>query len=155
MQDACVSCRTVAGVVRPPGGIVYDSAHWIVFLRTRPLLIPGQGFIVLKRHCEDVAELTPEEAAALGVVMQRVAAAYAGTLAPERVHFGLYGEGVRHIHLHVMPRVSGLPPGNIPLTLLEQWYVLLARLGVRRGASDEAVSQVAERLRDAFGPEEL
>jgi diadenosine tetraphosphate (Ap4A) HIT family hydrolase len=64
--SSCVSCRTLAGEVVPFGGIVYDDAHWVVFLRSRPLLTPGQGFIVLKRHCEDVGALTAEEAATLG-----------------------------------------------------------------------------------------
>jgi diadenosine tetraphosphate (Ap4A) HIT family hydrolase len=59
-------CRTLAGEVLPPGGIVYDTTHWVVFLRSRPLLTPGQGFIVLKRHCEDIGTLTAGEAATLG-----------------------------------------------------------------------------------------
>ncbi len=86
----CVSCRTLAGEIAPPGGIVYDHAHWVMFMRSRPLLTPGQGFIVLKRHCEDVGALTSAEAAALGEVMRRTTVAYTQVLAPECVHFGLY-----------------------------------------------------------------
>jgi len=76
--------------------------------------MPGQGFIVLKRHCEDVGALTAEEAATLGEVMRRAAVAFTQVLAPERVHFGLYAEEVRHVHLHVLPRTRDLPAGNIP-----------------------------------------
>lgn len=158
MQAAtCISCRTLAGAVAPPGGVVYDTPHWAVFLRSRPLLVPGQGFIVLRRHCEDIAALTDDEAASLGVVVRQVAAAYNAVLAPERVHIGLYGEGVRHIHLHVMPRMRGMPEGNIPLTLLGQWYELLQRLGLRHGYTDATVAEVAVALRAVFAvlrPEE-
>jgi len=55
----CVSCQTLAGEIMPHGGIVYDHAHWVVFLRSRPLLTPGQGFIVLRRHCEVDARAFP------------------------------------------------------------------------------------------------
>jgi diadenosine tetraphosphate (Ap4A) HIT family hydrolase len=158
MQAAtCISCQTLAGAVAPPGGVVYDTTHWAVFLRSRPLLVPGQGFIVLRRHCEDIAALTDDEAASLGVVVRQVAAAYYAVLAPERVHIGLYGEGVRHIHLHVLPRMRGMPEGNIPLTLLGQWYELLHRLGLRRGYADSSVAEVAVALRAVFAelrPEE-
>lgn len=47
--SSCVLCRTLAGEVLPPGGIVYDDAHLVVFLRSRPLLTPEQVVIVLKR----------------------------------------------------------------------------------------------------------
>lgn len=153
--SSCVSCRTLAGGVVPPGGIVYDDVHWAVFLRSRPLLTPGQGFIVLKRHCEDLAELTVEEAAALGGVMRRTAKAYAQVLAPERVHFGLYAEDVRHVHLHVLPRTRALPAGNIPTALLGTWYALLQRLRLPQAYGDDQVAQVASMLRAAFARLEL
>ena len=47
--SSCISCPTLAGEVVPPGGIVYDDADWMVFLRSRPLLTPEQEVIVLKR----------------------------------------------------------------------------------------------------------
>jgi len=151
----CVSCRTLAGEVVPPGGIVYDDAHWAIFLRSRPLLTPGQGFIVLKRHSEDVGALTAEEAATLGEVMRRTAKAYTQVLAPERVHFGLYAEDVRHVHLHVLPRTRALPAGNIPTSLLGAWYALLQRLRLRQAYGDDEVVQVAGMLRAAFARLEL
>jgi diadenosine tetraphosphate (Ap4A) HIT family hydrolase len=143
------------GEVVPPGGIVYDHAHWVVFLRSRPLLTPGQGFIVLKRHCEDVGALTAEEAATLGEVMRRTAVAYTHVLAPERVHFGLYAEDVRHVHLHVLPRTRALPAGNIPTTFLGAWYAVLQRFRLRHAYNDDQVAQVAGMLRATFARLEL
>ena len=68
-QAACISCQTVAGEYQPPGGILYDNGCWILFLSARPPLIAGQGFIVLKRHCENVADLTRAEQESLGVMI--------------------------------------------------------------------------------------
>ena len=146
----CVSCATLTGANHPPGGILYDDAYWVVFLRARPLLAPGQGFIVLKRHCEHLGELTPDELAALGRVMHHTQCAYDLALQPAKVHFGLYAESVKHLHLHVMPRMPNMPAGNIPLTFLHVWAELLAAVRLKRPFADAVVQEVAERLRQAF-----
>jgi diadenosine tetraphosphate (Ap4A) HIT family hydrolase len=140
----------LSGNTPPPGGAVYENAHWLVCLRSRPLLVAGQGLIVLKRHCEALSDLSAAEAAALGPVMQRVQSAYQAVLSPERLYFGLYGEGIRHRHLHVTPRVAGMPAGNIPLTVLMAWYEFLARLGLRRPFNDALVAETAHKLRQAM-----
>jgi len=121
-----------------------------MFLRSRPRLVAGQGFIVLKRHCENVAELTIAEQTLLGVMMTKTAQAMMAVLKPEKMHFGLYAEDVKHIHLHVTPRTAALPAGNIPLVWLSTWYGLVERLKLRQPISDAAVTAVGEGLRDAF-----
>jgi diadenosine tetraphosphate (Ap4A) HIT family hydrolase len=146
----CVSCNTLAARPLSPGGIVYQDDHWAFFLRSRPLLVPGQGFIVLKRHCERLSELTPPELQTLGPIMQRAEYALDQVLKPTKVHFGLYAEAVQHIHLHVLPRMSTMPAGNIPVTLLSAWYDVLTRIGLRRPYPDAMVADVAHRLRDAM-----
>jgi diadenosine tetraphosphate (Ap4A) HIT family hydrolase len=146
-MTSCISCRTVAGEILPPGGILFEGIYWSFFLRDKPLLVAGQGFIVLKRHCESMADLTPAEVAELGVLMQRVSVALIKVVGAEKVHFGLYAEDVKHLHLHVTPRTTALPAGNIPLTLLSLWYGLLAKIGIRQGMDDESVKRVAERVK--------
>ena len=147
---SCVSCRSVQGDIHPPGGILYQNACWVVFLRSKPPLVAGQGFIVLKRHCENVAELHPQEQETLGLTMAKTAQAMSIVLRPEKVHFGLYGESVKHIHLHVMPRLSTLPAGNIPLMWLSVWRGSLESLKLRKPISDVAVASVALQLKAAF-----
>ena len=100
----CPSCATLSGINVPPGGILYDDSHWVVFLRAKPLLVPGQGFLVLKWHCEHLSELTPAELAALGPMLQHIQCAYDQVLQPAKLHFGLYAEAVKHLHLHIIPR---------------------------------------------------
>ncbi|MEM7802244.1 MAG: HIT family protein [Chloroflexota bacterium] len=146
----CISCETVAGRFQPPDGILYETEYWIIFLRSRPLLVAGQGFLVLKRHRESLAELTSEELAEIGPLMQKVQLAYDQVLNPDKVHFALYAEDVKHIHFHVLPRVSSLPAGNIPIVFLSRWYMLLSKLGLRRPFSDKAVEAVALRLKAAI-----
>lgn len=150
MHSRCISCRALAGAVPPPGGIVYQNDYWAFFLRAQPLLVPGQGFIVLKRHCERLGDLTGAEVQALGPIMQRVAHALDLVLQPARVHFGLYGEAVQHLHLHVLPRMPAMPAGNIPITFLGVWYDVLSRIGFKRPYPDAIVAGVGEQLRHAM-----
>ena len=149
-DERCVSCATLAGHNQPPGGIVYEDAYWVFFLRSRPLLVPGQGFIVLKRHCERLHDLTPAELAALGPIMRQTQVALDLVLHPAKVHFGLYAEGVKHIHLHVFPRMPTMPAGNIPIAFLHVWYKFLAYLRLKQPFFDTTVADVAMQLRHAF-----
>jgi hypothetical protein len=71
-------------------------------------------------------------------------------LQPAKVHFGLYAEGVKHLHLHVLPRMPSMPAGNISMTFLHVWTTLLASARLKRSFPDEVVAQVAAQLRQAF-----
>ncbi len=113
-------------------------------------VVPGQGFIVLKRHCERLHDLTPAELAALGPIMRQTQVALDRVLNPAKVHFGLYAEGVKHIHLHVFPRMPTMPAGNIPITFLQVWYELLVYLRLKQPFFDTTVADVAMQLRHAF-----
>lgn len=148
----CICCKTLRGEIQPPGGLLIENACWVFFLRSRPLLMAGQGFIVLKRHIENVADLTFEEQQMLGVIMAKTARALDVVLRPEKTHFGLYGEDVKHIHLHVTPRISTLPAGNIPLVALSVWRGLLVDWKLRRSIADVEVEAVAARLKAVLPP---
>jgi diadenosine tetraphosphate (Ap4A) HIT family hydrolase len=146
-REDCISCTTLAGTTPAPGGLVYQDNYWAFFLRARPLLVPGQGFVVLKRHCEHLSDLTAAELAALGPMMQRTTYGLDQVLKPAKVHFGLYGEAVQHLHLHVLPRIATLPASNITVTLLGIWYTVLERIGLKHGYPDTVVADIAQRLR--------
>ena len=109
----CASCATLSGVNVPPGGILYDNSHWVVFLRAQPLLVPGQGFIVLKRHCEHLSELTSAELAALGPMLQRTQSAYDRVLRPAKVHFG-YMRKESNISTCTHRACQPCPPATFP-----------------------------------------
>lgn len=147
MQD-CISCATLTGANPPLGGIIYENNFWMVVMRAKPVLIAGSAFIILKRHCEDFNDLTSAELHTMSETMQLLSRAYEDVLQPEKVHFGLYGEGVKHIHIHVLPRTSNLPAGNIPLMHLRQWYQILQFLRLKRSISDEHVTQIASQMRE-------
>ena len=133
--------------MKPPGGIIFESDDWIVFSRSRPA-VPGYLFIVLKRHCEDVGELTPEEAASFGAVMQKTCVALSALFNPPRIYVCSFGEDVRHIHFHVIPRTESMPVGALPVFIYLRLYPILQRLGLKRAYTDAEIAGIAHKLRE-------
>ena len=69
------------------------------------------GYIVTKRPCETVFDLTPEEAAATHAVLAEVKAHLDATVRPDGYTVGWNvlpagGQHIPHVHLHVIPRWS-------------------------------------------------
>ena len=109
-NDACVTCRANRGEIAAPGGVIYQDAHWRLEHTFEP--IPMVGWLVLKplRHVEMIADLTPDEAAALGTLLRRAAGAMRDVLNPVKVYVSLYAEAenAAHIHFHLIPRHDDL-----------------------------------------------
>ncbi|HEU0027130.1 MAG TPA: HIT family protein [Ktedonobacterales bacterium] len=105
----CVACQANSGEIVAPGGALYDDGLWRLEHTFEP--IPMVGWLVLKplRHVESLADLTPDEAAALGPLLRRITGALRETLAPARVYAALFAEGVAHLHIHLIPRAPDLP----------------------------------------------
>lgn len=82
--------------------------------------------------------------------MQLTAQVLSHVLQPAKVHFGIYGEGVKHIHVHVFPRMPHMPAGNIVNTWIGQWVSFLHILGLKKAYSEEAVTQYANDLHQAY-----
>jgi len=148
----CLSCDIVAGNRIEPGGVLYEDDHWHIGSAVGPAVWPGFLVIKLKRHCEHVAELTPEEAAALGPVVRDTCLAVREVIHPAKVYVCSFGDGVKHVHFWVLPRPPGMRPGMHSVILnLDLRTTLTRLLGAKRWVrSDEEVAETAERLREQF-----
>jgi diadenosine tetraphosphate (Ap4A) HIT family hydrolase len=97
---SCLACDTVG-----PGGVVMETRGWIVDHCIGPL---GVGTLIVKprRHVLHVAELTADEAAELGPLLQRTTAAVTELAEPEQVYVTLWSHADAepgHIHFVVQP----------------------------------------------------
>lgn len=146
----CIACATVSGVHPPPGGVVFDNEHWLVVLRSRPVRFPCLPLIILKRHEENIVHLDNAESASMGQTIQWTAQILSSVLQPARIHFGIYAEEVKHLHVHVFPRMNNMPPGNIPNLWINAWTDILHSLRLKKAYPNEVVSQYAEKLRQAY-----
>ena len=147
LVDKCLACSTIAGKLQAPGGVIYQDNYWVVEHSLGPVLVRGYLIIKLKRHCEHLAELTPEESRALGGIIQSTCLALSKVIKPDKIHVCSWGEEVKHIHFHVIPRTRDMPVGNLKLLIYLQWLKLLNKLGLNKWVSDEEAATVAAKVR--------
>lgn len=144
----CSICEQVAGRVTAPGGPVHDDGLWVVSHHTGPHTDPGELIVKLRRHCESLAELTVEEAAALGPVLRAAVAAIERVMRPERTYVASYNERVRHVHFFLLPRTRDLPAGHVVSDLYRKVRMWFRRAHLVRNPTATARADVAARLRE-------
>jgi diadenosine tetraphosphate (Ap4A) HIT family hydrolase len=129
---------------------ISSQHNWHVDSVVSPVYWRGFLIIKLKRHCEHLAELTPEEADTLGPVVQATCSALAEVLKPAKVYVCSFGDGIKHIHFWVLPRPPEMRPGMHWVMLsLDLRTVLTRRLGIKRWVcSDEEVAEVTSQVRE-------
>ena len=148
LVPGCLSCEILAGQRSAPGGTIWEDDFWAVESVVSPVFWRGFLVLKLKRHCEQMAELTPAEAAALGPAIRAACGALRAVLAPAKVYVASFGDGVRHIHFWLLPRPRGTRPGLHWVLLRLDLRAWLTRLGFRRwSVPDEEVADLAARLR--------
>jgi diadenosine tetraphosphate (Ap4A) HIT family hydrolase len=148
----CLSCDLLTGRRTEPGGTIYENEHWHVASIVAPVFWRGFLIVKLKRHCEQLTDLTPAEAASLGPVLQATCQALTQVLQPAKVYVCSFGDGVKHIHFWVLPRPSEMRAGMHPVIFqLDLRAFLTRRLGVKRWLISEAeVADLAGQLREEF-----
>lgn len=67
---------------------------------------PGRCILVLRRHAEEFCELTKEERVALQEDLARVTAALKKLYQPGKINLGVFGDTVRHFHIHIVPQYA-------------------------------------------------
>jgi diadenosine tetraphosphate (Ap4A) HIT family hydrolase len=113
-RAACLACDLLAGRRPCPGGTIAQTPCWAVQHCVGPL---GVGTLIVKpkRHVLHVADLDPDEAAELGPLLRRTAAAVATVFDPEQVYVCLWShaDGVPgHIHWVVQPVEASADPAR-------------------------------------------
>ena len=103
---SCLFCRIVAGEI--PAERVGETPQALAFLDIQPLA-RGHVLVIPKRHAERVADMPPEDAAALFQLAQDVARRQAKALGAAGATLAVNdgraaGQEVMHVHLHVVPR---------------------------------------------------
>jgi len=138
-MDTCFICRKHNGQEpTPPGGYIYEDAHWMVCHAPGKLGPLGTLFIESKRHFLDYAEMEDDESASLGVVLRKTYSALRTTLDIERIYQLSTMEGQPHFHCWVVPRGKNVP---------ERGLKFLAR---DDSCSDEGAADLANKLRETM-----
>ncbi|HJR92155.1 MAG TPA: hypothetical protein VJ938_06930 [Acidimicrobiia bacterium] len=104
-MKGCLACDLTSGRVALPGGMVAEEHGWVVEHCVGPL---GLGTLIVKprRHVEHVANLSDDEALAMGRVLQQAAQIVGRLTDPDQVYVCLWSHASRrpgHIHYVVQP----------------------------------------------------
>lgn len=112
-MEKCLGCEIISGSVNTPGGIIYQDGFWMLTHARSSNGAPLKGMLILqpKRHCTHLADLQPEEVRNLGPLLQKTCKAVSDILHPEKTYACSFGEGVKHIHFMIIPRMQGMPIG--------------------------------------------
>lgn len=109
----CFICRKHRGDVSVPGGAIYEDeliyaghaqlrdGHTTAYL--------GYLMVETKRHAPGLADLNDDEAQALGLMAARLSRALKVSEGAEHVYAFVLGDGVPHLHIHLVPRYPGAP----------------------------------------------
>ncbi len=130
----CIFCKIIAGEI--PSTKVYEDENFFAFLDIHPLN-PGHTLLVPKKHLEWVNDYEPfakywETARMLSKVIQKA-------LNPIIVSYVVYGLGVPHAHIHLIPKFEGdnHPKGPNPENTIEY----------KPGEKEEVAKKIIEALK--------
>ena len=113
MSEQCFVCRKHRGEILIPGGVIFQDellliSHSQIQEEEKEHYI-GHLFLEPKRHVSDISKLTDEEAKAIGLYTTRVANTLVNTLGMEHIYSFVIGDGVPHVHVHIIGRYPGAP----------------------------------------------
>jgi len=101
-MDNCIFCKIVKGEI--PCAKVYEDNNFLAFLDIEPLN-PGHTLLIPKKHYNWVNDYEPfgeywETARKLSKTIKKA-------LNPLVVSYIVYGLGVPHAHIHLIPKFEG------------------------------------------------
>jgi diadenosine tetraphosphate (Ap4A) HIT family hydrolase len=140
----CLICRKHAGDPPTPGGPLYEdelvhATHAFDLRGGGSKSYLGHLLVETKRHAPWLADLTPDEAAAVGRILPPLARALVDALEADWVFTATIGTGTPHFHLHLLPRYPETPR-DLPWHGVDEWD------GARKGGATEIAATV-ERIR--------
>lgn len=113
MEGDCFICTKHEQGEGAPGGVLFrDDLVYAGHIFPRDGGSAYRGYLVVEpmRHAPGLGDLTDEEAAAIGQLVNRVARALKGIAGAEHVYSFVFGDGVPHLHVVLAPRYPGTPP---------------------------------------------
>jgi diadenosine tetraphosphate (Ap4A) HIT family hydrolase len=144
--EGCITCALLAARdagTRPLWDCIYRTPFWDV-VHAFNTALPGWLVLVARRHVASVAELTSEEAIALGLAIRRVSQALISVTHCTKTYVIQFAEasGHGHGHVHIVPRMPNLPADR-------RGPQIFSYLGVaeHERLSDAAMDVIAQPIR--------
>ena len=108
-QSGCGVCTIPRHVASLAPLVIWGGEHLLLRHHPHPSPLIGWCLLDARRHCGGPLDFSAAEAAEWGLIVQRASLLVKQTSGCERVYAIAFGEGARHLHLHLIPRCSGIP----------------------------------------------
>jgi diadenosine tetraphosphate (Ap4A) HIT family hydrolase len=111
-EQGCLACDLASGRAPLPGGAILHTEGWAVEHCIGPL---GVGTLIMKplRHVIRFADLSPEESAEFGPLLQRIAAAVLAETGADQTYICQWSHaGWRPGHIHFVVQAAWNSQGN-------------------------------------------
>lgn len=95
----------------PPRERAVRTDRWRLVVHRSAL--PGWFLLMPRRHIESLHEMTREEAADLGPLIQRASALHVEHFGALKTYVMQFAEGVSHVHFSLAPRRADIPADRI------------------------------------------
>ena len=142
----CIVCQKQHSEVAVPGGIIYENELLSIthaqFFGDEKQHYLGHLFVEPKRHVAELCDLTPGEAREVGFQVSRACQALKAVLDVEHVYAFYIGDGVPHVHIHVIGRYPGAPRAY--------WGPKVDEWPDAPKGDEAAIAALAERIRAWF-----
>lgn len=106
MAGDCVLCRGAEADAELMRIEVWSDDLWRLTTGTHGEIL-GFSYLEPKRHIPYITELDGEEARTFGEVLAKVTSALRDATQAEVVYIYVFGTGVPHLHLHLVPHREG------------------------------------------------
>jgi diadenosine tetraphosphate (Ap4A) HIT family hydrolase len=138
----CAGDRAVRDGSAPPREQVLVTDAWRVIAHRSGL--PGWMLVAARGHVRSMADLTPEDAAELGRILQQGTVALADGFGAVKSYVMQFSEGMLgHLHFSLVPRLEDLPEDR-------RGAAVSAYNAVDAPIGDDARDDVARRLQSAW-----
>ena len=108
-QASCAICALHGDESELTAHEVWRSDLWLMRHHPRPAPLTGWCLLDSRRHFGGPMNFAPDEARQWGAVVQRASQLIREVTGCDRVYAIAFGEGARHLHLHLIPRCGDDP----------------------------------------------
>lgn len=108
-EAPCAICALHGDEAELAAHEVWRSDLWLLRHHPRPAPLPGWCLLDSRRHFGGPMDFAADEARQWGVVVQRASQLIREVTGCDRVYAIAFGEGARHLHLHLIPRSAEDP----------------------------------------------
>ncbi len=142
MHELKRDCWICKGL-RDPAHLVFFESRTSIGKLNPDQFFKGYSFVTLKWHSEELYQLSDKDRKSFLEDMSRIALALSEALNPDKMNYELLGNGMPHLHWHLVPRYKTDPFWGRPI-----WMGPRHRKRLTREDYGELIARINARLQN-------